>query len=85
MRKTFFLWFLLFIFLTTYNYNIKDSPIFSYFDVKEIEILGINNSNKKITPCAKVANVGSLSANEKWPQIYLQVSICYFCDKYNVF
>ena len=47
MRKTFFLWFLLFIFLTTYNYNIKDSPIFSYFDVKEIEILGINNSNKK--------------------------------------
>ena len=45
----------------------------------------INNSNKKITPCAKVANVGSLSANEKWPQIYLQVSICYFCDKYDVF
>ena len=47
--------------------------------------ISLNNDNKKITPCAKVANVSSLSANEKWPQIYLQVSICYFCDKYDVF
>ena len=40
---------------------------------------------KRLRHGGKVAYVGSLSANEKWPQIYLQVSIYYLCDKCDVF
>ena len=45
-KTSFFLWFLLFIFLTTYNFDfskkIKNLPL----SIKNIEVYGVNNSDK---------------------------------------
>ena len=43
-KKNIFLWFLLFIFLTTYNFNLEKS-IDSFFHIKKIEVDGIKNGN----------------------------------------
>ncbi len=47
MKKNFFLWFFLLIFLTTYNYHSEKKPAPGFFSIKEIEIEGIKNSNKE--------------------------------------
>lgn len=47
MKKNFFLWFFLLIFLTTYNYHSEKKPVPGFFSIKEIEIEGIKNSNKE--------------------------------------
>ena len=44
-KKNIFLWFLLFIFLTTYNFNLEKDPIDSFFHIKKIEVDGIKNGN----------------------------------------
>ncbi len=47
MKKNLFLWFLLFIFLSTYNYPEKREDTHGFFSIKEIEIKGIKNSSKE--------------------------------------
>tara|TARA_Y100000590_G_scaffold372170_1_gene435061 strand:+ start:4576 stop:5244 length:669 start_codon:yes stop_codon:yes gene_type:complete len=47
MKKKFFLWFFLLIFLTTYNYQVEKNSYLEFFSVKEIEIEGVKNSSKK--------------------------------------
>ena len=47
MKKKFFLWFFLLIFLTTYNYHGKKKSFPGFFFIKEIEIVGVKNSNKE--------------------------------------
>ena len=37
--------FLLFIFLTTYNLDLQEDPISSFFKIKKIEINGIENAD----------------------------------------
>ena len=46
MKKNFFFVFLLFVFLTTYNYDKKELTHKGFFSIKEIEIIGIKNSNR---------------------------------------
>ena len=47
MKKKFFLWFFLLIFLTTYNYHGKKKSFPNFFFIKQIEIVGVKNSNKE--------------------------------------
>ena len=47
MKKNFFLWFFLLIFLTTYSYQDKKKSFSSFFFVEEIQIEGVKNSNKE--------------------------------------
>ena len=47
MKKKFFLWFFLLIFLTTYNYQVEKNSYLEFFSVNEIEIEGVKNSSKK--------------------------------------
>jgi len=47
MKKKFFLWFFLLIFLTTYNYQGEKNSFPGLFSIKEIEIEGTKNSNKE--------------------------------------
>ena len=47
MTKKFFLWFFLLIFLTTYNYHGKKKSFPNFFFIKQIEIVGVKNSNKE--------------------------------------
>ena len=44
-KKNIFLWFVLFIFLTTYNLDLQEDPISSFFKIKKIEINGIENAD----------------------------------------
>ena len=44
-KKNIFLWVLLFIFLTTYNFNLEKGPIDSFFHIKKVEVNGIKNGN----------------------------------------
>ena len=46
MKKNFFFVFLLFVFLTTYNYDKKELTHKGFFSINEIEIIGIKNSNR---------------------------------------
>ena len=43
--KNFFLWILLFVFLSTYNYHNKENSEYGFFSLSEIEIKGIKNSD----------------------------------------
>ncbi len=45
-KKNIFLWLLLFIFLTTYNFDLKEDPINSFFKIKKIEVNGTINADK---------------------------------------
>tara|TARA_B100001996_G_C18654157_1_gene590557 strand:- start:904 stop:1578 length:675 start_codon:yes stop_codon:yes gene_type:complete len=47
-KKSIFLWFLLFIFLTTYNFDFEEGPINSFFTIKKIEVNGIQNANPSV-------------------------------------
>ena len=47
MKKKFFLWFFLLIFLTTYSYHDKKKSFSGFFLVEEIQIEGVKNSNKE--------------------------------------
>ena len=47
MRKRFFLWLFLFIFLTTYSYHSKQNSYLGFFSIKKIEIQGINYTNQE--------------------------------------
>ena len=47
MRKRFFLWLFLFIFLTTYSYHGKENSYLGFFSIKKIEIQGINYTNQE--------------------------------------
>ncbi len=47
-KKSIFLWFFLFIFLTTYNLDFKEGPINSFFQIKKIEANGIQNANPSV-------------------------------------
>ena len=47
MKKKFFLWFFLLIFLNTYSYHDKKKSFSSFFFVEEIQIEGVKNSNKE--------------------------------------
>ena len=47
MRKKLFLWFFLFIFLTTYNCQGTNNFLTGLFHIKDIEIEGVINSNKE--------------------------------------
>ena len=47
MTKKFFLWFFLLIFLTTYNYHGKKKSFPNFFFIKQIDIVGVKNSNKE--------------------------------------
>ena len=44
-KKNIFLWLLLFIFLTTYNLDLKEGPINAFFKIKTIEVNGITNAD----------------------------------------
>tara|TARA_Y100000590_G_scaffold383669_2_gene454527 strand:- start:2026 stop:2700 length:675 start_codon:yes stop_codon:yes gene_type:complete len=46
-KRSFFLWILLFIFLTTYNFDFSTNIKNSIFPIREIEIVGINNSDER--------------------------------------
>jgi len=45
-KKSFFLWVLLFIFLTTYNFDFTANIENSIFSIREIELTGIKNSDE---------------------------------------
>ncbi len=44
-KKNIFLWVLLFVFLTTYNLDLKKGPINSFFQIKKIEVNGVKNGD----------------------------------------
>ena len=44
-KKNIFLWFLLLIFLTTYNSNLENDIVNSFFRLQKIEIDGTKNAN----------------------------------------
>ena len=44
-KKNIFLWVLLFVFLTTYNLDLKKGPISSFFQIKKIEVNGVKNGD----------------------------------------
>ena len=46
MRKNIFLWIFLFIILSTYNLTEKKNNDLGFFSIKQIEIVGIKNSNR---------------------------------------
>tara|TARA_B100002051_G_scaffold273595_1_gene312725 strand:+ start:1674 stop:2351 length:678 start_codon:yes stop_codon:yes gene_type:complete len=46
-KKSFFLWLVILVFLTTYNLDLSETKIGSLFNIKKIEIYGIENSNKE--------------------------------------
>ena len=47
MKKKILLWLFLFIFLTTYNYQGKNNFFSGLFNIKDIEIEGVINSDKE--------------------------------------
>ena len=47
MKKNYYLWVIFFIFLSTYNFYGKQDYNFKFLTIKDIEVVGSNNSDQK--------------------------------------